>query len=213
MENLFGISIVAAFALCIFIMMLLSNLARQVYANAKDLDVLRNNIHVEDVDVYDWIAARSPEFANACKVSYRYGPNGKLKDEYGTYPNYVISGEDAWQQALLLEDRLKKADTELNDMIFSLQIEMKVSKQVRKTLMNQVEDLITRMDDLRIKDGRPICEAVDEVHSKVIAMGVELEAEQEIINILVHMADVDEFNETARKHNPKYNDRTASLDR
>jgi hypothetical protein len=48
-----------------------------------------DDMHVEDIDVYDWIAARDSEFANKCKVSYRYGPNGKLKDDYGTYPRYV----------------------------------------------------------------------------------------------------------------------------
>jgi hypothetical protein len=50
---------------------------------------ISDDMHVEDIDVYDWIAARDPEFANKCKVSYRYGPNGKLKDEYGTYPRYI----------------------------------------------------------------------------------------------------------------------------
>ena len=48
-----------------------------------------DDMHVEDIDVYDWIAARDAEFANSCKVSYRYGPNGKLNDDYGTYPRYV----------------------------------------------------------------------------------------------------------------------------
>ena len=44
---------------------------------------ISDDMHVEDIDVYDWIAARDPEFANSCKVSYRYTPTGKIKREYG----------------------------------------------------------------------------------------------------------------------------------
>jgi len=41
------------------------------------------DIHVEDVEMYDWIAERDAEFANSCKVSYRYDANGKLLPKYG----------------------------------------------------------------------------------------------------------------------------------
>lgn len=44
---------------------------------------ISDDIFVEDIDVYDWIAARDPEFANRCKVSYRYTPTGKIKKDYG----------------------------------------------------------------------------------------------------------------------------------
>lgn len=42
-----------------------------------------DDMHVEDIDVYDWIAARDPEFANKCKCSYRYTSDGKLQDRFG----------------------------------------------------------------------------------------------------------------------------------
>lgn len=64
----------------------IDNLENQLEFHCERID---DDIHVEDIDVYDWIAARDPEFANKCKTSYRYGPNGKLKDEYGTYPRYI----------------------------------------------------------------------------------------------------------------------------
>ena len=64
----------------------IDNLENQLEFHCERID---DDIHVEDIDVYDWIAARDPEFANKCKTSYRYGPNGKLKDKYGTYPRYV----------------------------------------------------------------------------------------------------------------------------
>ncbi len=42
-----------------------------------------DDMHVEDIDVYDWIAERDAEFANKCKCSYRYTPDGKLQDRFG----------------------------------------------------------------------------------------------------------------------------------
>jgi|TARA_B110000908_G_C9980900_1_gene325432 hypothetical protein len=134
MENLLGLSIVAGFVLSMFIMMIIKNLTRMVYANAKELDDLRgtptpitsedawqqvliledtvlslgksnklqadrvfelesqlsfhleridDDIHIEDIDVYDWIAERDAEFASSCKVSYRYNADGKVQDRYG----------------------------------------------------------------------------------------------------------------------------------
>jgi len=180
MENLLGVSIVAGFVLSIFIMMIIKNLTRTVYANAKELDSLReqsfkyelnlrtarerrdqmrdqitdltvrlddlrsktgepicealdqvridtistrmdllhhlaridkgmkklrgdlsfhveridDNIHdecygvktdvfVESIEMYDWIAARDAEFANSCKASFRYNPDGSIRKEFG----------------------------------------------------------------------------------------------------------------------------------
>ena len=39
--------------------------------------------HMEDIEVYDWIAERDAEFANKCKCSYRYTPDGKLQNRSG----------------------------------------------------------------------------------------------------------------------------------
>ena len=47
------------------------------------LERIDDDIHVEDIEAYDWIAARDVEFANSCKVSYRYNPDGILKEEFG----------------------------------------------------------------------------------------------------------------------------------
>ena len=118
MENLLGLSIVAGFVLSMFIMMIIKNLTRMVYASAKELDDLR-----------------------------------------GTLTS--ITAEDAWQQALLLEDKVV-------------------------TLETQVHDLITRMDDLRIKDGRPVSEAVDDLY-------VQLDFHCERISDDIYVEDIEVY--------------------
>jgi hypothetical protein len=122
-------------------------------------------------------------------------------------------------------------DEHLNSIITSRSRTSDQNTQFDK-LFRWHTELQAQVDDLRIKDGRHVTEVCETLLERSYKHGNQLEsrtdsrlkdmvkelterleAEREIINILVHMTDVDEFNETARKHNPKYNDRTASLDR
>lgn len=45
---------------------------------------ISDDCYIEDIEIYDWVAARDSEFANSCKVSYRYTPKGILKEEYSS---------------------------------------------------------------------------------------------------------------------------------
>tara|TARA_R110002153_G_scaffold269445_1_gene435054 strand:+ start:125 stop:625 length:501 start_codon:yes stop_codon:yes gene_type:complete len=58
----------------------IENLNNQLEFHCERID---GELYDYDTDLYDWIAERDAEFANKCKCSYRYTPDGKLQDRFG----------------------------------------------------------------------------------------------------------------------------------
>jgi|TARA_B110000967_G_C18860837_1_gene549845 hypothetical protein len=115
MENLLGLSIAAGFLLSIFIMMIIKNLTRMVYANAKELGELRDQV---------------------------------LSTQH-EQETYKITGEDAWEQVLILEDQVLSMRYDITRMD-----ELRIKLSNHRERINVLEDYKVHQENVECSSER-----------------------------------------------------------